>query len=281
MAVVFEPVAHFCYIAQVDQPAFGRGGYDDVAQVVERFQAACRLDIILAGADVDAAAGDVDVVGLDGAEHLVEAQAVRGHFLQVDLDLDLALGVRAELATLECLHLFQAALQFVGAVFHGRVAGAFGGDGNLHDRYVRRGGALHFQHGQRIGQLGAQLVDLADDVVVLGVDIHAVGELHAHDHQPVVAVGDDLFDVVELIQHILDRLGHELFHIGRPRAGVNGQNNENGRIEGRVFPARHGEQGAPAQQQHHDEYDDGELVVLHREFRDLHEMEYWNNGILE
>jgi len=89
-----EPGGHAPHVAHGD--AFlARGAQDHGLDLGGAVELAHRADAVLAAAQVHVARRDVDVLGLQGGDHLGDGQAEGGHAHGVDLHVHLALGAAA------------------------------------------------------------------------------------------------------------------------------------------------------------------------------------------
>ena len=154
--------------------------------------------------------------------------------------------------------------------FEFRIRRSFGLQADLQDIHVRRREFHNVQTQNLGGQVAANRVYFADNVLIFHIGFRFVLKFDANDRQPVVNPRDDALDIVEFVAAFFDGFDDELLHICRRSAGINDDDSELRRGKIRVFAARHIEQRIQANCQQRGEDDERKLVVFDGKFRDFH-----------
>ena len=80
-----------------------------------------------------------------------------------------------------------------------------------------------------------------------GMDQQGDQQQRADHRQAVLADAEDLLHVIDAVDGVFQRVGHQLFHVRRVGAGVDRDHRDHGNGEGRVFAARNVLPGVPAE----------------------------------
>lgn len=272
IALLLFGIPHLGDILQPGQSTRSRGHHHGGTDICQGGELRIGFDIEAPRADIQAAPGNIHIVRLDRSQHLVDPQSAASQLVQVQLDGDLPLRYGLYLDGLDIPELLDLLFQLLRMVPDRLQICQFRMQGDLHDHHIRAGRADHIQGDQSIRKLGSQLVDLPDHVIVLRHRVHLIDKLDLHEHQAVITLRGDLLDIVQLVDHLLDRIGHQFLHVGRAGARIDAGDHIDGRIEGRVLSPGHVDQRIEAEGQDHHEDDDGKGGILDRKGSDFHDI---------
>ena len=184
-----------------------------------------------AGAGVQVAAGQFQVLRAQGVEDVVDGEAVGAQAVGIDIHVDLAARAADDGDLADAPGVFQLLLDLLVGDQGDVAQRALGGDGDLQNR---RGVGIELLHDRLLGglrQLRHDQVDLVLDF--LRGDVAVLGELELNGDQR-LAFGRDgahlvhLADGVDRVLHLLGDFGFDL--LGRS-AGVGDDHDDGGDID--------------------------------------------------
>jgi hypothetical protein len=201
------------------------------ADLVQRRVGAGGLDRKTAVPRLRGAGGHAPVGPGQRGQHAVRAEAQPGGPVQVEGDPHLLVGVSVTLGPPHAGHRLEAPAQAVGQVLQPRVAGLRGDQRDLEQRDVQGLDADHVDAGHAVGEGGPARVDLAQHVVLLAVGVGAVREFHHQLHHAVAHGGAEFLDVVQLLDRILQRPGHQPLQVAGRGARLHGDDAQGRNVE--------------------------------------------------
>ena len=172
------------------------------------------------------AARDVEVFALNGPLQIVEVQPGGLHLVQVHVHVHLLLQRPDDVHPRDFGQALNLVLNVVGVLLElhqGQVAAQV----HVHNRKLREAHLLHAgRRGQVAGQVGAGLVHGVLHQLLGVLHLDAGVEFHINDGVVLVGSGVDFLHPVHRLQLLFDDARHQVFHVGRRNAGVNGAHDD-------------------------------------------------------
>ena len=135
-------------------------------------------------------------------------------------------------------------LQAIGFLIQKAIAGCLGDQSNLmNDHKIRQVPPGDCQIGDGIGKLVSDAVDLLNQLRIGVVHIDPHMKLDSDHSQTVCAHGIDPFDIIQLVNLLLDRVYDQLLHIFRSGSRIDHHNRCARRRDLRIFRAGHNQEG--------------------------------------
>ncbi len=120
-------------------------------------------------------------------------------------------------------------------------------------------------------QISANLGHGLDDIVVLLIGVYAIVEFNPYNSDAIHDDGFDIFDVFQLVDLFLYRVGHQFLHVQRAGSRVGNGDDDKWEIKLRVFRTRHGQVGQHTKNSQQCNNNQRELMVTDGIKRQFHE----------
>ncbi len=167
-------------------------------------------------------------------------------------------------------HLIEFLAQRLGEFFEAPVRGGFADQRELHDTGFGGARFAELKPLQPRRQRAANGADVAHQLVIILFGIARPTELGGDDGGAIGRPRRGTDDIIEPLQHILDRLGDGLLHLGRIGAGLRRHDDDERRGEMRIDRARNGEQRRHADCGEQREQDQRDLPAPDRKIDEAH-----------
>src|SRR6202000_1729211 len=234
----------------------------------ERSVAARSAQIVAAQADIDRPAGHIQVLTLDRAYDLIQADARPRPPLRIEGGPHFRVREGPGLGRAHPGNRLEHVLEVFRLLFQFAPARGIAYQRHLHDADESRTIFPNVDLRDVGRQRGANAVEFADYLVLLLLGIAAVVELSVHRGQAVKSGALDLLDVFQRVYRIFDRLDDKSLHVGRAGARPHDADVRGGEWEGGVFGPGDIAEACQAQGNQQRKHHQGELPALDRECPD-------------
>ena len=254
-------------IADLDHRAAMAGNHR-VGNIFQGLEVAGRLHVEAPGPGMDRADGNGGAFRLQGIGDRRGRQAQGRQPAEVEGDPDFGAGLAPKLGLAHAIHPVEHILEDTAALLQFTQGGGFRDQGDLHEIGHAGLDLLDVETDQPFGQGSADRVDLPHHLVEFPLGIRTPVEMDDDIGRPVAGFGFDLVDIVEAGNRILDRIGHQFFHIERIGARHDGDHRHDRGREIRVLRPRDRHEGRHPHGRQHGEKHQGELPLPDRECAD-------------